>query len=140
MQWRRRTRGTKRQIGQAFPLERESMQHKKGLLPKLRGMANSERMKALREAYNEALKPKEQKLLESDILNPEEIKYLTDKGLMSIDDDGEVELTAQGIAYLQKRRMKERPQEYDTRDGQPHPKLTEKVKEWEEHEHEGENW
>lgn len=105
----------------------------KGFLPKLRGMANSEKTKALKDAINEAIKPKEQKLLESDILNPEEIKYLTDKGLMSIDDDGEVQLTAQGIAYLQKKRMREKPQEYNTgKDGHPHPKLTEQVKKWDD--------
>ena len=140
MQWRRRKTGTPRQIGQAFPVDRESMQHKKGLLPRLRGMANSEKMKALKETYSETIKPKEQKLLESDILTPDEIKYLVDKGLISIDDDEEIQLTAQGIAYLQKRRMQEKPQEYDMKDGHPTPRLTEKVKDWEEKELGGEAW
>ena len=34
VQWRKRKRGTPNQIGQAFPLEKESMQQKKGLTEK----------------------------------------------------------------------------------------------------------
>ena len=76
MQWRRRKRGTPNQIGQAFPLERQSMQHKKRLLPKLRGLSKSEQYKALADVYNKVTKPKTDKLMESEILAPEDIEYL----------------------------------------------------------------
>jgi hypothetical protein len=116
-----------------LPLERESMQKKKGFLPKLKGLANSERMKALADAVNKATRTKEEKLMESDILTPEDIKYLSEKGLLEIDEDSEeIRLTAKGIKFLQDKRVRERPEEYTIREGEePRVKLTDKAKEWE---------
>jgi len=135
-EWRKRKHGTPRQIGQAFPLEGESQQKKKSALAKvwgnLSGGDRSARTKKFVAAMQELLKPKEERLMESDILNPEEVKFLVQKGLLSIDDDEEIQLTAKGIKYLADRRAKKHPEEYVIREGEePHVKsLTEKEREW----------
>lgn len=116
------------------------MQKKKGLLPRLRGISTSERYKALAESYNKLTKPKADKLMESEILTPEDIEYLQTKGLLEVDEDSEeVKLTAKGIKYLQDRRVRERPQEYELREGEEPSLKTQKLTDYAK-EHQGEAW
>lgn len=135
VQWRKRKHGTPRQIGQPFPIEGESQQKKKSALTKLWGNLSggdrSARTKKFVAVMQELLKPKEERLMESDILNPEEVKFLVQRGLLSIDGNDEIELTAKGIKYLADTRAKRHPEEYVMREGEePHVRLTQKEKEW----------
>jgi hypothetical protein len=134
-EWRRRKRGTPRQIGKPFPIEGESQQQKKGLLPKIigrfQGDHRSPREKAFYEKIKNAIRPKEDKMLldkEAEIFSPEDMQFLQDKGLIEIDDySGDIELTAKGIEYIYKRRIQKRPEELE-KDGSI--RLTSKEREW----------
>lgn len=135
MQWRRRVRGTKRQIGTAFPVEGDSQQHKKGLLPKIMGRISgdhrSEREKEFIEKLKNALKPKEEKMLIDDtneIFTPDDMSYLQDKGLIEVDDySGDIELTAKGIEYIYRKRIQKRPEEIERENK---TKLTDLERKW----------
>jgi ATP-dependent protease HslVU (ClpYQ) ATPase subunit len=137
--WRKRKHGTPRQIGQAFPVDEASTQKKKSALKKIVGNLNgsdrSMRTKKFVEGMKEILKSKDQKLMESEILTPNDVTLLCDRGLLEIDDDDEIKLTAKGIAFLQKQRQKEKPREY-TKSGQV--RLTEQNKKWLEEDEEKE--
>jgi hypothetical protein len=130
--WRKRKHGTPEQVGKPFPVDGESQQHKKSALSKLVGNLSggdrSARTKKFVEGLKQVLRSKEDKLMtESEILTPNDVKLLCDRGLLEINDDDEIKITAKGLAFLQKQRQKERPNEF-TKNGQV--KLTEQNKRW----------
>jgi len=136
MQWRRRNRGTPRQIGQAFPVDEESQQKKKRALGKLwgnlSGKDRSMRTKKFVEGLQQLLKPKEDRLMASEILSPNDVKLLVDRGLLEIDDSDEIQLTAKGIKFINDKRMTEKPSEYTNSGNVKLSKgtLTEQYKKW----------
>lgn len=116
VQWRKRKVGTPRQRGQAFPVEDESPQKKRSALSKVMGHLSggdrSMREKKFIEGMKQMLKSKDQKLLdESEILTPNDVKVLCDRGLLEINDDDEIAITLKGYKYLMDLRKKEHPQE-----------------------------
>ena len=81
VQWKRRKKGTPRQIGQPFIVD-ESQQKKKGLLDKIKAKYASghkspehKYLERLREYINEQGSPKEKKLMEG-ILTESDAQYL----------------------------------------------------------------
>ena len=60
----------------------------------------------------EKIKPKQDKLIESEILTPDDVEYMQKKGFIEVDDNDNISLTAKGIQLLQQKRMRERPQEF----------------------------
>lgn len=133
VQWRKRKTGTPRQIGQAFPVDKESMQQKKGMLSKISGRLSgdhrSHREQEFIDKIKDAIKPKEEKyLVDNDVLNPDQMEYLQEHGFIEVDPYSEsVELTAKGIQYIYKKRMQRKPDEFE-KDG--NVSLTAKEKEF----------
>jgi mannose-1-phosphate guanylyltransferase len=131
--WRKRKHGSPRQIGQAFPVEKESMQQKKGMLDKIRGRLSgdhrSQREQDFIDRIKDAIKTKDEKyLVDNDILDPSQMEYLQEHGYIEVDPYSEnVELTAKGIQYIYKKRMQRKPDEFE-KDG--NVSLTAKEKEF----------
>ena len=132
-EWRRRKRGPPRQVGQAFPVDKESMQQKKSMLSKISGRLSgdhrSHREQDLIDKIKSAIKPKEEKyLVDNDVLNPDQMDYLQEHGFIEVDPYSEnVELTAKGIQYIYKKRMQRKPDEFEKDGG---VSLTAKEKEF----------
>lgn len=112
--WRRRKHGSPRQIGQAFPVDGESQQHKKGLLDRIRGFGDKhgsqehEYLERLREVISEHTKPTESRLMDG-ILTESDAKYLEEKGLIKVDEyTDNISLTEAGQVYFFGEKMKEK--------------------------------
>jgi hypothetical protein len=115
VQWRRRKKGSPRQIGKPFPLD-ESMQKKKGLLDTLRGRFagkhtspyDNQRVDALKELIRDHLKSDEERLA-GDILTESDARYLERKGLISVDPYTDaITLTEKGQVAFLGEKMKQR--------------------------------
>jgi hypothetical protein len=116
VQWRKRKRGTPNQIGKPFPVDKESVQQKKGLLDKLRGRFSGKHvgthehkyLEQLRDLIKEHTDPKESKLIDG-ILTESDAEYLAKKGLIEIDPyTDDISLTEAGQAYFLGEKMKEK--------------------------------
>jgi hypothetical protein len=115
VQWRRRKKGSPRQIGQAFPID-ESQQKKKGALSKLRerfagkthGRQEHEYMEKLKDLIRERTETGEQRLMDG-VLTEGDAEYLQKKGLIEIDPyTDNISLTEAGQVYFLGEKMKEK--------------------------------
>jgi hypothetical protein len=129
VQWRKRKKGTPRQIGQAFPID-ESQQKKKGLLDKIRGRFAGNRegrperkyLERLREIIREHTETGEERLANG-IITEADAQYLEKKGLIKFDPYTEdIVLTQAGQVYLLGERVKQKQRAAKS--------LTEQEKEW----------
>ena len=115
VQWRRRTKGSPRQIGQAFPVD-ESTQKKKGLLDRIRGMNKGkshtgsrehEDLERLKEAVRNNTNP-DAKLMNG-VLTEDDAEYLQKRGFIEIDPfTDNISLTEEGQVHFLGEKMKEK--------------------------------
>jgi len=134
MRWRKRTSGTKRQLGKPFPLEDESAQKKKGLLPKiqgrLKGRHKSKYEKDFVNSLKIAIKSKDEKYLVDDsILTEDQMQYLESRGYIKVDPISEdISLTEKGLLYIYNKRILDKAKQPD--ENNVAISLTDKEKEW----------
>jgi len=115
VQWRRRTKGSPRQIGQSFPLEGESQQKKKGLLDRIRGMNMGKRTGSQEHAYLERLRDLVKDKTDGDaklmngIITEGDAEYLEQRGLITVDPyTDNLSLTEAGQVYFLGHMVKEK--------------------------------
>jgi hypothetical protein len=111
-EWRRRKKGSPRQIGQPFIVD-ESSQKKKGALSKLRerfagnehGRQENEHLERLKALIKEHTTPTEEKMLNG-VITEADAEYLERKGLIKIDPMTEdISLTDKGTVYFLGKQM-----------------------------------
>lgn len=134
MRWRKRTTGTKRQLGKPFPLEGESAQKKKGLLPaiqgRIKGRQKGKYEKEFVDAIKLAIKSKDEKYLVDDsILSDSQMEYLESRGYVKINPISEdISLTEKGLLYIYNKKLHNQAIQRDER--KVAISLTAKEKEW----------